>query len=274
MFNRDKSFEAVGLFQKDDKREELLYEGMCRYYAPIKLITEEINMNQLILGLDTNILKLLQLDRLLVGSLLDAAKSDRVNLIIPSQCALEYWNNFATFNQESLRGPMQNAKKLSEFAESPEVQESAKQILSHLSEMVSNTPASPEAFLDRSIGVIESLAQVSYVSFVDRLRFRPLAEARFMTKMPPGFQDSSKASPYGDFYVWSDFLIGALCVLDTVHWEEATLLFLTNDKKSDWRSGSIAHPFLTTEAASVTGCHLQLGDIDMLKEVLKKAGFR
>lgn len=75
-----------------------------------------------------------------------------------------------------------------------------------------------------------------------RIRFSKFAEYRKSTKTPPGFKDQGD----GDFYVWVDSLFGFLtCKERGVTFTNA--IMVTDDKKSDWSKGGVAHPLLVAE---------------------------
>ena len=81
---------------------------------------------------------------------------------------------------------------------------------------------------------------------VPRVRFSKFAEYRKATKTPPGFKDSGD----GDFYVWTDSLFGFL-MYKRRDIDFSCAIMVTDDKKSDWSKGGVAHPLL---AAEVKAC--------------------
>jgi len=116
-----------------------------------------------------------------------------------------------------------------------------------------------EATLHTTVGFLESLKAKALVPYAPRCALLDLAIHRKRTKTPPGFRDDGD----GDFFVWTDFLIGLL----TARRQRSRMrraVLITNDKKPDWvRSGS-AHPILVAEVAALVGIPFEIWNLDRL----------
>jgi hypothetical protein len=96
-------------------------------------------------------------------------------------------------------------------------------------------------------------------------------EYRCPNKIPPGFEDAGKREPLkraGDYLLWEQILRHAEA--DTSG--SRLLLLVTDDRKSDWRSGGHPHPELAQELAERAGALLLLettgGFLDGAREYL------
>lgn len=99
---------------------------------------------------------------------------------------------------------------------------------------------------------LDVVARRGVTPHVPRTHFGNLGVLRLSSKVPPGFKDRSKAvNELGDFFVWSDFLLGCRLLAN-----EATsaIVFVTNEKKKDWvTSRRRPHPVLVAEARALFG---------------------
>jgi PIN like domain len=89
------------------------------------------------------------------------------------------------------------------------------------------------------------LPECAEVFEAPRIRFALYAAYRKATKTPPGFKDTGD----GDFFVWVDNLFGLLTVKSRGAAFRSAVM-VTDDKKSDWSKGGVAHPLLVAEVRS------------------------
>ncbi|WP_146244057.1 PIN-like domain-containing protein [Curtobacterium sp. MCBD17_013] len=172
-------------------------------------------------------------------------------VIIPGQVLQEIWNN-------SLEGLDPKAKRISAALENlrneaagigqdlGETGEAVERAVAELSGVHGSwiDPSARETF-ERTL---DALIAIGVVANVPRSELLAVARARHETKTPPGFRDP--AGNHGDFFVWADFLFGAMemkaAAVDAV-------VFVTNDNKKDWSRNGVAHPVLAAEARAVIG---------------------
>lgn len=167
-------------------------------------------------------------------------------LILPGQALQEIWNN-------SIEGLDPQAKKLAAALKS--LQDIATEIGQTLGP-TGNAAQSAIEDLNASHGdwisptiratferTMEMFLKRADVVHVPRGPFQSIAEARHKTKTPPGFRDP--ANTLGDFYVWADFLLGAMRAAVP---ESEVVVFVTNDTKKDWSRHGVIHPVLMAEA--------------------------
>ena len=213
----------------------------------------------LIVGLDTNILKILrQPNNTLVSLLEDLTRAEQLHLVLPSQSVVEFWNHHETFTKAELQNSLAQAKKLGDLDGIPGLQEAAEQIVSLLQGEIKGADESPNEAFKRSRMIVDRLSAMACVSTVGRSRFLPVAQARMSCKIPPGFADADKASPFGDFFVWAEFLLGSMVLKQRHGWSEVRLALVTDDSKPDWRTAGFIHPFLEQESFAATGSRAEL----------------
>ena len=123
-----------------------------------------------------------------------------------------------------------------------------------------------EATVRTTLSMLQTLKSKAIVPYVQRVRFKQIAEQRKRLKTPPGFKDDGD----GDFYVWADFLLGLIQAKDRgKHFDHVVLL--THDKKTDWSRNGIAHPVLAAEVYSLVGTSFELWNIKELAEAIKSS---
>lgn len=123
-------------------------------------------------------------------------------------------------------------------------------------------PKSQEAF-DGALDVL----RFGQCSYVPRAEFAALAQVRKETKTPPGFRDPTQN--HGDFFVWADFLYSLTKAnLDDVE----SVVFVTNDTKSDWSRNGTAHPILVAEATAVGGLPFRLWTLPEFHKFVARFG--
>ncbi len=185
-------------------------------------------------------------------------------LILPGQVLQEIWNN-------SLEGLDPKAKKISkalealkseasgigqELGETGEAAENAvRELVSSHSDWID--PSARTTF-ERTLAVFVEKATVAHVP---RSAFHVIAQSRHDTKTPPGFRDPTGNN--GDFFVWADFLLGAL---RTMTQAVEAVVFVTNDTKKDWSRNGIPHPVLVSEARAVVNRPFHLWTVDQFQD--------
>lgn len=225
------------------------------------------------IGLDTNVLKVLRREPTLANSLFVTAQSNSTTLIAPGQCVVEYWNNHKVFASDEWSAFKSDLAKLTKrlTAESIEGhdEKSVREIERLVQELSTDLEESrsPE-YMRKSRGLMQELLEAATLPMVSRAGFASLADVRLASKMPPGWaDDKTKATALGDFFGWCDFLLGALCVMDPR--ERTRFVFVSDDTKPDWRTGSSGHPALIAEFAWVCGTELSIITLDELRALLK-----
>ena len=221
------------------------------------------------LGLDTNVLKSLRREIPFADQLFLTLQASSVALIVPAQVITEYWNNHQVFASDEWNLFRSDLAKLSKRAEaqvsSGSVERRVLEIRSLLDEIEDDLQGSktPE-YLERSKELIRSLLETAKTPRVSRARLAELAHIRLASKTPPGFADErSKASAAGDFFVWCDFLLGALCV--PAQAGRSKDVWVTEDSKPDWKTGGEGHPALLEEFKWVCGGDLSIVSLSAIR---------
>jgi hypothetical protein len=107
--------------------------------------------------------------------------------------------------------------------------------------------------------LIELLQERSLVPFVPRTVLAETALIRKQTKTPPGFKDDL----FGDFFVWSDLLLGLARLKNQMPKLERVVL-VTLEKKIDWSRNGVPHPILSSEVDAVCGAMFETITTDAL----------
>lgn len=244
----------------------------------------------LVIAFDTNCLKSFRRQPLLLQSILDAPK-ESVQLVIPGQAYVEYYNNHTAFSQETYTKYNTDLKKLSQALESEVWTDVSKLGFIDTSELKSYQlklneflddykPDSNRNYIEATLNAIDELIKApSLVPFVPREKFYDLGKVRLESKLPPGWADvkSKGSQALGDFYCWADLLLAL--IEREVGQKSATsklVVFVSDDvSKSDWSVGSFAHPFLAAECLTITGYSLfkiSVGDLPRLVEAVNQTG--
>lgn len=225
-------------------------------------------------GLDTNILKGLRRDSTFADGLFLRLKANKVALITPGQSLVEFWNNhhvFANDEWNSFRNDLGNLKKRIERGNLLDFDAARVGEISRLVQEVSSDlheTKSPE-YLATSRTLVQSMLETARVPQVSRVRFADVASARLSTKTPPGFADEgSKVAAAGDFFVWADFLLGCLCV--EVEENRDHFVWVTDDSKPDWKTGSSGHPSLLEEFRWVREARLTVLSLRDLRVLIQR----
>lgn len=225
------------------------------------------------IGLDTNILKALRREPTFADGLFVTVQSTETTLIAPGQCVVEYWNNHKVFAGEDWNTFKNHLGQLTKLLSSDgaDVQnvEAIEQIRTLVDELTGDLEESrtPE-YLNKSRSLMSQLLETATVPMVSRGRLATLANVRLASKTPPGWaDDKSKSAALGDFFGWCDFLFGAMCVEDPR--SRARFIYVTDDSKPDWRTGTTGHPVLIAEFNSVCGGELSIVSLKDLRKMLQ-----
>lgn len=216
----------------------------------------------LAIGLDTNVLKRLRHDAIWAERMALALQLQSVALIIPGQVVNEYWNNHRVFAGEDWASFGNDFKRLAGKLDGISLRRQGDAIVEEIQILISgmsdelDSERSPD-YLEKSRALMEVLLAASIKPMASRLRFSELASARSLSRTPPGFADEkSKSASHGDFYVWIDYLLGVI-LLDSPS-DRPHCIWVTDDSKPDWKTGTDGHPALLEEFQYVTGHSLSI----------------
>ena len=186
-------------------------------------------------------------------------------IILPGQVLTEFWNNLAAVNTiaKELKGDFTKFEKRVQGLDK-RFRKFSKDLEKTLGDFQNEFGSVYGAEAVRKTGsLLQSIQGRAIVPFVSRVRFQQLAEHRRNTQTPPGFEDVR----HGDFFVWSDFLLGLMIACSSGKTYERTV-FVTNEKKKDWVRNDVAHPVLTAEAKAVSGLPFAIWSLDTLADRL------
>ena len=224
-------------------------------------------------GLDTNVLKQLRRDVYRADNLLVRLAGANVRIIVPKQVVVEFWNNHRVFAKEdwnqlsnalrSLKGKLDSVQGSGDYAVQIANIES---IIDAMAGDLAETQS--DEYLSKSKRLIESLLPGAVTPMVSRGRFGALAQVRQSSKFPPGFADDArKVASWGDIFVWLDFLLGVLFVKDDTL--GGRYLWVTQEAKEDWKTGSRGHPSLLEEFAWISEEKLSIVTLEELEALLE-----
>ena len=216
-----------------------------------------------IIALDANVILRLS-SHARSADIVDYLRTDFAGrLILPGQVIQEFWNNqFLAVSTKSA----EIRKKFAELSNLIEDIDSRFEAFSERFNTVLNEFSDNFGYVfdDRTVGktklLIELLQEKALVPFVPRTVFANTALARKRTKTPPGFKDDDLD---GDFYVWSDLLLGLAQLRGEMPDLERVIL-VTLDKKIDWSRNGVPHPILTSEIMAVCGATFETVTIDTI----------
>lgn len=225
-------------------------------------------------GLDTNILKALRREPTFADQLFLTLKSNDVALIAPGQSIVEYWNNHKVFASDEWNVFGGDLNRLTKRIESDNLVGHNEKAIEQIRGLVQGIAddlqeaKSPE-YLTKSANLIRSLLETATTPRVSRSRLAELASVRMYSKMPPGFADEkNKSAPWGDFFVWCDFLLGALCV-EVPDDARTKFVWVTDENKPDWKTGATGHPSLLEEFQWVCDGELSILSLQGIRVLLK-----
>lgn len=185
-------------------------------------------------------------------------------LVLPGQVVQELWNNHFSASGPKLKPLKRKYTEVIDelnsagFLSSDEFDGAARTVertIDKLDDWVD--PESLRIFSE----TLKALVGIGCATYVPRFEFSELANVRHATKTPPGFDD--KGVNHGDFFVWADFLLG-VARSDLNHVD--SIVFVTQEKKRDWRVNGRTHPILTAEATAVSERPFALWDVDEFVE--------
>ncbi|WP_155999209.1 PIN-like domain-containing protein [Thioalkalivibrio sp. ALJ16] len=184
-------------------------------------------------------------------------------VIVPSQVLIEFWNNYMG-GVEGLGGKLKKhfsalgdtLKELdpsySDFSQRAEV------LVRDFEERYGHVLQGRVAEELRTL--FRTLCSSALFPQVDRPSLMEVAQARRTTRTPPGFKDSE----FGDFFVWSEFLVG-LDMAREFQMGFSHCVLVTDDGKSDWSTNGTPHPSLCAEMQAWADVPFTIWNLDRLK---------
>lgn len=221
------------------------------------------------IGIDANILLNMGKGRAGADVVDYLSQQHKGPLIVPHQAILEFWNNYlggVSGLGDSLR---QNFKSLSKTVE--ELDPAYVDFSSRANDLLGDFEDRFGHVLEGRVGMeltalFESLAERALVPHVDRLALVDAGRSRQMTRTPPGFKDDA----LGDFYVWSEFLLGlAIAREQGVEFDHAVMV--SDERKADWSTKGTPHPSLCAEVEAWVGVPFMIWPLERLKEHVRTA---
>lgn len=221
------------------------------------------------IGLDANVfLRLAKHQR--IEDIIDYfSTSHTAPLILPGQSVQEFWNNqlyvvdtISASLKKRFEALKSEAEKITEdfggfYENFAGVFENFERDYGYIYE---------ETSIRATLSLLEMLRERANVTYVPRERFHRIAENRKRTRTPPGFKDDG----HGDFYIWAEFIFGLLKERAAGrHFEHIVLV--TNDQKTDWSRGGVAHPLLVAEARAAFGTSFETWTLDKLWNAINGA---
>lgn len=198
-----------------------------------------------------------------VATVLDYFQSRHpIKFMVSAQTVLEFWNNhisaFETISASLTKRFGDLEREIEKVdASMGGFREEFKGLAARFSEEYGHLhDASGRAKLT---ALATQLPECAEVFEAPRMRFSQYAAYRKATKTPPGFKDSGD----GDFFVWVDSLFG-LVSLKRRGVEFQSAIMVTDDKKSDWSKGGVAHPLLSAEVRSCVDVPFACWGVDRL----------
>lgn len=184
-----------------------------------------------------------------------------IPVILPGQAVQEFWNN-------QLAVMTTHAEKVSRSLSSmrADVQALDAAFGSTLERLQADVDQFHQEFrevydettIQDVLGLLEVFRTNGIIRFVPRLRFARFAQHRHATKTPPGFRDPGD----GDFFVWLDTLYALGTLRETRDIDAVAIV--TQDTKSDWQRGGVAHPILSAELRAIHDVPLEFWTVERL----------
>lgn len=187
--------------------------------------------------------------------------------IVSAQTILEFWNNhlsaFETISAALTKRFGELEREIEKIDPSMGAfREEFKALVSRFSEEYGHLH-DPNV-RGRLSALATQLPECAEVFEAPRLRFSNYAQYRKATKTPPGFKDAGD----GDFFVWVDCLLG-LVTLGKRGVNMGCAILVTDDKKSDWSKGGVAHPLLSAEVKDCVGVPFVCWGVERLVSAVK-----
>jgi hypothetical protein len=233
-------------------------------------------------GLDTNALGFLRMNAPVAATFTTSVERASVPLILPDQSVIEFWNNHQAFTRpatnmkadiDTTRSKIASLRSNSFGDEVDRALENVQDTFAEF-ERLAELASDPLKYA-KSMEFMREIGQLAHACGVPRESFRSLAEVRFASKYPPGFEDRPKYPQHlGDFYVWCDFLYGIkIASLEArLPTSDARVVFVTNDVKNDWAVASHGHPILAAEVYLLTGLSLEIRGTKDMNALAKELG--
>ena len=232
------------------------------------------DLSDIAFGIDTNALLEMAKDNSKALAVIDyLIKYHDKPIILPGQVIQEFWNNKASIMKEATQ----------DFRDAVnDFKNRMKKIGNNFDDYVKQIDVVLKEFLDEHGGTytdrridniknsLKRLQVKASVHFCPREGFYEISCHRRNTKTPPGYKDKDKDSNCdGDFFVWVDFLYG-LKVEENRKNRFKKIVFVTNEKKTDWRTGDTAHPILVSEVRAIFGVPFDVWSYDQFAERIEK----
>ncbi|MBF6148045.1 PIN-like domain-containing protein [Nocardia nova] len=122
---------------------------------------------------------------------------------------------------------------------------------------------------DAAKSLIELIRDRASTPSVPSVKFMPLAEVRHAIKSPPGFKDPARR--HGDFFVWSEFLVGLSIADESAAESDRKVTFVSGDKKADWLVAGLPHPVLSAEVYNLVQGDLRILEPDAFVRALLRS---
>lgn len=185
-------------------------------------------------------------------------------VILPAQVVLEFWNSHVggvTTLADRLRKEF-NALASTIGELDPHYQEFGRQANALLANFESRYGhVMQERVAAELVTLFEGLQARAIVPQLPRAALADTASLRARTKTPPGFKDTGD----GDFFVWAEFLFG-LAAASRIGSGFEHVVFVTDDRKSDWSTQGTAHPILCAEIRAWTGVGFETWTLQALQQ--------
>jgi hypothetical protein len=185
-------------------------------------------------------------------------------VILPFQALLEFWNNHVggiTGVAEKLRKEFnaldQHVRDLDPNYR--EFGEDARDLLDKFQNRYGHVLQERQS--SDLLALLKALKDKAIVPQAPRNKLGAAAAARKASKMPPGFKDGTLL---GDFYVWSELLLGVRWAAVDHAFDRVVLV--TDDTKSDWSTRGTAHPFLCSEMSAWAGVTFETWPLKQLRD--------
>ncbi|SEL95642.1 hypothetical protein SAMN05216382_2974 [Sphingomonas palmae] len=188
------------------------------------------------------------------------------HLILPGQVVQEFWNNQF---QVMLTKAADIKRKFDELSKLIEGLDGRFEAFAHRFNETATAFSETFGYIfdDKTVNktklLIDLLKEKAVVPFAPRTTLASTALARKRTKTPPGFKDDAD----GDFFVWSDLLLG-LARISGAGKKIQRVSLVTLDKKIDWSRDGVPHPILSAEVYAICGASLETLTIEVLAKRL------
>ena len=238
--------------------------GLSSLTQSISKVKNSITLENAAIGFDANVLLRIASHKKssdIFDYLLTAHKPP---IILPGQCIQEFWNNQLSAIDTVASAMEKDFTNFTKRVQKVGVDfENYFEDFNNLIDKFSNDHGN--VYTQKTLGILttffDSISKKAVVPYVPRSNFYNCAKVRKLTKTPPGYQDDQ--NNFGDCFVWFDFLYGLK--LSKLKKEEfSNVIFVSNEKKHDWRRGSTAHPILLAEVKALFDIDFEIWNLDEL----------